>query len=282
MRRGIRRGRGGRGRQRSYQVEDIALVLAIAPPAQVLTPEPIFVPSSSSEASNNLDFSEASKQKGKQHVEGPPCQKKGRGVGSLLGTLQIVGTPQLWAPKFATVEAWVDLAAPKQAVSHARYEAEAAIEEKTRLCKMWPSFKRWLLVRWDCLKRCLGYANGVGASELESEIGVSGYGRSHHSMWVRVLSEWIAAAPPAELQDLPEVYSSILLLSFNEEEYANQPPEDDVAQDKELGEGEGENAGDLEGGVEERGPGHSIGRIVYSFIPFARQYHSFDFCSTKM
>ncbi|GFS32855.1 hypothetical protein Acr_00g0025110 [Actinidia rufa] len=102
----------------------------------------------------------------------------------------------------------------------------------------------------------------VASGEVFKKVFDRGYNRTGVLVMrmepVRVRSEVklevdkITVALPAELQDLPEVYSSILLLDFNEEEYANQPPEDDVAQDKELEEGEGENAEDLEGGVGER------------------------------
>ena len=73
---------------------------------------------------------------------------------------------------------------------------------------------------------------------------------SHHPAWTTI-------APTVKLPDPPAVYSSNLLLGFNEEEYANQSAEEDgvdvgVTHGNELEGGEGERVVRVEGeGVNE-------------------------------
>ncbi|GFZ20002.1 hypothetical protein Acr_28g0007070 [Actinidia rufa] len=106
-------------------------------------------------------------------------------------------------------EARVDLAASEQATVNARNEAKTAIEEKNKALQYMAELQKTPSDHLAC----------------------------------------ITVAPLAKLPDSSKVYSLILLSGFNEEDYANQPVEDDVAHDKELREGKGENARDLERGV---------------------------------
>ena len=74
-----------------------------------------------------------------------------------------------------------------------------------------------------------------------------------HKGWLACLKElgtpsdhpaWTVVAPSVELLDPPVVYSPLVLLGFNEEEYMNQPAEEDddanvgAAQGNEIGGGE--------------------------------------------
>ena len=66
--------------------------------------DPVLALPNPTEAQSNISSSQqASKRKGKQPAKGPSHQKKGKGAGSLADPLRIIGTPELWTPKFAIV-----------------------------------------------------------------------------------------------------------------------------------------------------------------------------------
>ncbi|GFZ19812.1 hypothetical protein Acr_28g0005170 [Actinidia rufa] len=147
------------------QIED--LILAIAPPSQILVAKPILV--SVAEVADDLDFSVVASAV-KDLIEhsfnkGGSSPQKG-----LAAPLRIGGVLELWSPTFVVVELGkqdvANLATEGleefkdrmimqgvQVIVHARDEAEATLEQMNKVLEDLSSFRNWLSVR--CSRRFL-------------------------------------------------------------------------------------------------------------------------------
>ena len=160
-------------------------------------------------------------------------------------------------------QAKLDLAAAEQVAVHARNEVEFSLAQMNKALQYLAelqkvAFMEVFLKVFDHGYNCAGDSYEKQVAELHPS--------NFQESWFAFLNQLgtpsnhfaqTAVAPQVKLPNLPAVYSSILLPSFNEEEYANQPVEGEdgvdvgVTQGKELGGGGG--GGEGEGVVGAKG-----------------------------